>query len=326
MHSWQLLPALVVLASATCYHPDGREADEEWLPCNKIEGFSFCCRDGDTCLDSGLCRSASGLELGACQNSGWSGCHKTMPNPAELRVRQDAPPPQSTVVVGQGVPPPQSTVVVVATRTSSILPPTTATSEPPPATSTDTQPTTPPSSDSSSSSNLGAIIGGAVGGAVGLVIFLGLVWLFCARRKKHRARREARDALPSPEMMTPTMTTSNGTESTYNWRRPIITRDRRGPHVTQGLNVAEIDGSPITEAEKPVKMKQDNNNKTKDAAEMDDGRKGDLPVELDDTTSPLSEMDDGRRLEVPVEMDAEGSTPTAPGSPWTVQKGVYEMC
>jgi hypothetical protein len=300
MRSWQLLPALVTCAAASCYFPNGLEADEEWVPCNKVDGFSVCCQDGDTCLDSGLCLTASGVRTGACQNSNWAGCQQDLPAAVELKARQD----ETVVVDGGGGAP--STVIVIATATQTIATATQfqttnfgvsdPTSEP--TVSATAEPTKAPHKKTS----LAPIIGGAAGGALLLASIAG-VFFYCRRRKKIKRRLEAeiRASIQS------------------DWLGQMEVGS--GKRESERPEVAEIGGP-----EKP-RLPPPGGSGGNTIPKTEDGRRLGSPIQMDHSFQAV-EIDDGRRLDIPTEMESppphNRTSPHQP--PWVTPKdGVYEI-
>lgn len=101
MRSRQILPALVVFATATCYLPNKLETGDSFIPCG-VNGFSSCCVEGETCLENGLCQEASGKWYsGPCDNPDWDGCYqacverksKTLAEAVVDRMGLHIPPP-----------------------------------------------------------------------------------------------------------------------------------------------------------------------------------------------------------------------------------------
>ncbi|KAH6885791.1 hypothetical protein B0T10DRAFT_84700 [Thelonectria olida] len=303
MRSWQLLslPALITCAAASCYFPGGLEADEEWVPCNKVDGFSVCCQDGDTCLDSGLCLTAGGPRTGACQNSDWAGCHPDLSAAVELKARQE------TVIVdgGGGAP---STVIVIATATQTIATATQVqtanfgtvdpTSEP--TVSATAEPTK--AADDDKKTNLAPIIGGAAGGAVLLLSIAG-IFFYCRRRKKLKRRLEAEIRASIQSDWLGQMEVGSG---------------KREPQLPQVMEV-----SP---QEKP-RLPPPGGSGGNIGAKMDDGRRLGSPIHMDHGVQAV-EIDDGRRMDIPTEMESppphNRTSPHQP--PWVVPKDrLYEI-
>lgn len=76
MRSWQVLPALVGFATATCYYANKSETSNSFVACG-MDGFSSCCWEGETCLENGLCQEAGGKWYrGPCDNPDWDGCYQ----------------------------------------------------------------------------------------------------------------------------------------------------------------------------------------------------------------------------------------------------------
>ncbi|KAH6999906.1 hypothetical protein EDB80DRAFT_126164 [Ilyonectria destructans] len=320
MRFWQVLPALVGFATATCYYVNKSHTSNSFIPCG-VDGFSSCCWEGETCLENGLCQEAGGkLYCGPCDNPDWDGCYQACvkPNWPYEYVEQctteeyccladeddidccgDYSAEYFSATLSSSSEPTVSVTELSSSKSTIYV---TASSSSKPTVYVTASP------DPSKPLPVGTIAGSAVGGVVVLGAIGAIIWVLLRRRepKPDQGNQGAVMQMQQPQVESPT--------GPPNTDMAGVTGIGMGNGTglgaaVVGVNTSEERESYMTEIHDGLKMHSPGVEKSAAAK-----------------TSPPVEIDDGVRMQPPVEMEARVTTaPMQPYSQPAVRKDVFEM-